>query len=224
MELRHYGSPEALAQASADFIAERARRAIEARGEFVVALSGGPTPIPTWQRLRHADLAWEAVTIYQVDERVAPEGDPARNLTGLGQGLSPRRPRIVAMPVQEEDLEAAAAHYADLLPARFDLVQLGLGPDGHTASLVAGDPVLDVRDRLVAVTAPYRGWRRMTMTYPALARAEETLWIIASEESRDALASLVAGDGSIPAGRVASEHAVVLTDLAEAGVAERRQG
>lgn len=214
LELRGFASPDSLAQAGATFIAECASRTIAARGEFRVALSGGRTPIPTWQRLATLDLAWESITIFQVDERVAPEGDPDRNLTGLRDGLFPRTPRIVAMPVHELDLDAAAAHYAAGLPDRFDLVQLGLGPDGHTASLVAGDAGLDVADRLVTVTGEYQGRRRMTFTYPALARADETLWIVSGEDTRDALTRLLAGDLSITASRVTSTRSVLLTDLA----------
>lgn len=214
VQLRQFVSPDALARAGAAHIAECAHRAIAARGEFVVALSGGRTPIPTWRHLAALDLAWERVTVFQVDERVAPEGDPERNLTGLRGGLAPRTPRLVVMPVEDPDLEAAAARYGAALPDRFDLVHLGLGPDGHTASLVPGDPVLDVTDRLVGVTGEYQGRRRMTLTYPALARADETLWIVSGEDARDALTRLVANDASIPAGRVASIRSLVLTDLA----------
>jgi 6-phosphogluconolactonase len=213
MELREYASPDVLAQAAATHIAECASRAIAARGQFLVALSGGRTPIPTWEHLATLDLAWERITIYQVDERVAPEGDPDRNLTGLREGLFPRAPRIVAMPVDDLDLDAAAARYGALLPDRFDLVQLGLGPDGHTASLVDRDAALDVTDRLVTVTGVYLGRRRMTLTYPALARANETLWIVSQEETRDALTRLLAGDVSITAGRITSARSLVLTDL-----------
>lgn len=214
MRVREFATPQALAHAGAAHIAACAHRAIAARGEFVVALSGGQSPLLTWAHLATLDLAWESVTIFQVDERVAPEGDRERNLTGLREGLAPHTPRIVAMPVQDPDLEIAAARYAAALPARFDLVHLGLGPDGHTASLVPGDPVLDESDRLVSVTGEYQGRRRMTLTYPALARAEETLWIVSGEDARDALVRLVARDASIPAGRVHSPHSLVLTDLA----------
>ncbi|NNN09919.1 MAG: 6-phosphogluconolactonase [Acidimicrobiaceae bacterium] len=213
MQLREFTSPDALAQAGATFIAECASRAVAARGEFRVALSGGQTPLRTWEHLATLDLAWERFTIFQVDERIAPEGDRDRNLSGLRQGLSPRTPRIVAMPVEDSDVEGAAARYAAQLPDHFDLVQLGLGPDGHTASLVVGDPGLDVTDRLVTVTREYQGRRRMTFTYPALARAHETLWIVSGDDTRDALGRLLAGDESISAGRVGREYATVLTDL-----------
>ena len=212
MQLRVFASPDALAQAGAAHIAECASRAIAARGGFSMALSGGRTPLRTWEHLATLDLAWERITIFQVDERVAPEGDPDRNLTGLRECLASRTPRIVAMPVDELNLDAAAAHYAALLPNRFDLVQLGLGPDGHTASLVAGDAALDVTDALVTVTGEYQGRRRMT--YPALARADDTVWIVSGDDTRDALTRLLAGDVSIPASRVVSTRSLLLTDLA----------
>jgi 6-phosphogluconolactonase/glucosamine-6-phosphate isomerase/deaminase len=121
------------------------------------------------------------------------------------------------MPVWAHDLEAAAALYADELPPSLDLVHLGLGPDGHTASLVPGDPVLDVDDRDVALTGEYQGRRRMTLTYPVLNRARGILWLVTGEDKVDALARLRAGDGSIPGGRVATDHALVVADAAAAG-------
>jgi 6-phosphogluconolactonase/glucosamine-6-phosphate isomerase/deaminase len=160
------------------------------------------------------DLPWETMRIFQVDERVAPDGDPDRNLAHLRSSLRDVSPEVLAMPVGEPDLDAAAASYARSLPERFDLVHLGLGPDGHTASLVPGDPVLQVSDRLVAVTRPYQGRRRMTLTYTALARAEQLLWLVAGADKVDALARLMRGDQSIPAGRVEAGRSVILADAA----------
>jgi len=97
-------------------------------------------------------------------------------------------------------------------------VHLGLGPDGHTASLVPGDPVLEVTDALVAVTQPYQGHRRMTLTYPALARADQLLWLVTGADKREPLAKLLAGDESIPAGRVVAARSVVMADQAAADV------
>lgn len=159
-------------------------------------------------------LAGDAVSIFQVDERVAPDGDPERNLSQLEAELPAAAvERLHPMPVLDPDLDAAAARYAAELPASLDLVHLGLGPDGHTASLVPGDPVLEVRDRRVAPTAgEYQGRRRMTLTYPALETARRVLWLVTGSDKRDALAKLLAGDESIPAGRVVGASTVVICD------------
>lgn len=208
---------EAVAERGAEYVAERARAAVDEHGRFTLAVSGGRTP---WAMFAHltGKMPWEKVTIYQVDERVAPEGDPDRNLTQLRASLPPGGAADVrAMPVEAHDLEAAAADYAAALPAALDLVHLGLGPDGHTASLVPGDPVLDVLDRDVAVTGPYQARRRMTLTYPTLNRARQILWLVTGEDKVDALARLRAGDTSIPGGRVSSANALVIADAAAAG-------
>jgi 6-phosphogluconolactonase len=201
-----------LAARAASFVRERADAAVAARGRFTFAVSGGKTPWAMFSELAHEVVPWKAMEIFQVDERVAPDGDPDRNLTHLHQSLGEAPAKVLAMPVGDPDLEEAASAYAELLPGRFDLVHLGLGPDGHTASLVPGDPVLEVGDRLVAVTQPYQEHRRMTLTYPALARAEEILWLISGEDKREALAKLLAGDTSIPAGRVQARHSTILAD------------
>lgn len=201
-----------LAAHAARFVAQRARAAVDEHGRFTFAASGGKTPWAMFADLVRDEVPWSQVRIFQVDERVAPEGDPDRNLTHLRQTLGEAPAEVVPMHVEDPDLQAAAAAYADLLPNRFDLVHLGLGPDGHTASLVPGDPVLDVGDRLVAVTQPYQEHRRITLTYPALARADELLWLVSGEDKREALAKLVAGDRSIPAGRVQARRSTILAD------------
>jgi 6-phosphogluconolactonase len=209
-----------LATGSAGFVAERARTSVAHHGRFTFAVSGGKTPWAMFAELARHEVPWSAVQIFQVDERVAPAGDPDRNLTHLRESLGHSDPEVIAMPVEDPDLESAAAAYAKRLPDHFDLVHLGLGPDGHTASLVPGDPVLEVADRLVAVTQPYQGHRRMTLTYRALARAEEVLWLISGEDKREALAQLLAGDRSIPAGRVEARHSTILADASAAPGAE----
>ena len=161
-----------------------------------------------------AALPWDDVDVYLVDERVAPAGHPDRNVTALLAALPPDV--VHPMPVEHPDLEGAANRYAAELPEHLDLVHLGLGSDGHTASLVAGDPVLDVRDRLVAVTQGYLGRRRMTLTYPALEAAREIVWLVTGEEKADALVRLLARDPSIPAGRIANPRQLVVADAAAA--------
>ncbi len=204
---------EGLAHHGANYIAAAARDAVARRGLFTMAVSGGRNPWTMFGDLASCDMPWERTRIFQVDERVAPAGDDERNLTHLERSLSGVDVEVVAMPVQDEDLDAATAAYERGLPARFDLIHLGLGPDGHTASLVANDPVLDVSDRLVALTAPYQGRRRMTLTYPALARTEQLLWLITGEEARGALTALLRGDETIPAGRVSAPRSLIMTDL-----------
>jgi beta-phosphoglucomutase len=201
-----------LAVKAAGFMADRIRSAIAANGTFTCAVSGGQTPWLMLAELAEHDLPWSSVEIYQVDERVTPDGDPERNLTHLRQILGSLPVTLIPMPVTDPDLEAAAAAYASRLPARFDLVHLGLGADGHTASLVPGEPVLEVTDRLVAVTGPYQGHRRMTLTYPALARAEEAMWLVTGAGKHDALDRLLAGDRSIPAARVQARRSVIFAD------------
>src|ERR1017187_240188 len=213
-QLREFADDAALARAAAAFVAQRAVEAVAAHGSFVFAVSGGRTPWAMFAELASCPMPWPETVIFQVDERVAPDGDESRNLTNLVRSLGDVRPTIKPMPVNEADLDRAGDRYAASLPERFDLVHLGLGPDGHTASLVPGDPVLDVSDRLIALTSPYQGQRRMTMTYPALARADQVLWLITGADKREPLAKLVAGDTSIPAGRVEAGRSLILADKA----------
>lgn len=183
-------------------------------GRCSLALSGGSSPGPVFERLAAARIDWERVDVFQVDERVAPDGDDARNLTGQRAALLDRVPcRTFPMPVTATDLDHAARRYADDLPAELDVVHLGLGDDGHTASLVPGDPALDIVASTVAITGDYRGHRRMTLTYPALHRARRIVWFAAGASKRPMLERLVAGDATIPGGRVASDRAVVVTDV-----------
>ena len=222
MEIRVLATAVAVAEAGASIIAAEARAAVAARGRFIMAVSGGHTPWEMLRALAREEVPWASVYVAQVDERVAPAGDPDRNLTHLHDSLlehAPLRPdQIYAMPVESPDLEAAAKRYALMLqqiagsPPVLDLVHLGLGPDGHTASLVPGDPVLDVTEADVALTRPYQQRRRMTLTYPMLNRARRILWLVTGGEKADVLARLRDGDVSIPAGRVRREHALLLAD------------
>jgi len=212
-------SPAEVARAAADYVARRARASVEDHDRFHFAVSGGHTPWQMFAELAAEEVPWAQVVLYQVDERVAPDGDPARNLTHLRESLGDAPAEVRAMPVGAANLHDAAASYAALLPDRFDLIHLGLGPDGHTASLVPGDPVLDVTDRLVAVTAPYQDHRRMTLTYPALARADQLLWLVTGADKRGPLAQVLAGDPSVPGGRVVAPRSLVLCDTAAGGEA-----
>jgi 6-phosphogluconolactonase len=216
LELLVVPDGDAVAQQGADLLAQLIRAAVAEHGSCSMAVSGGKTPRAAFARLAKEDLPWDRLTFFQVDERLAPDGDADRNLTHLREALAGAPARIDAMPVTDPDPDVAAAAYAGRLPERFDVVHLGIGEDGHTASLVPRDPVLDVDDRLVAVTAVYLGRRRMTLTYPALARADRIVWLVAGAEKRDALHRLLAHDPSIPAGRVSSARAVVLCDVASA--------
>jgi 6-phosphogluconolactonase len=211
-ELRVLPDPASLAGAAAAFLADRARAAVAAAGTFRFAVSGGRTPWEMFAELSAEDVPWPEVVIYQVDERVAPPGDPERNLGHLREALGSAPAEVRPMPVEGADLAAAAAGYGASLPSSFDVVHLGLGPDGHTASLVPGDPVLEVTDRLVALTGLYQGHRRMTLTYPGLARARQLLWLVSGDDKREALSRLLDGDRSIPAGRVEAEASLVMAD------------
>jgi len=219
-------TPDSVARRAAAVIAEEARAAVAGRGRFVLAVSGGHTPWVMLRELADADLPWASIYLVQVDERVAPAGDPDRNLTHLRESLLDRAPlaagNVHAMPVEAGDLDRAAAQYDATLegiagsPPELDLVHLGLGPDGHTASLVPGDPVLNVSDRDVAITAAYQGRRRMTLTYPIINRSRRILWVVTGTEKAPALTRLVNGDKSIPAGRVRRDRAVLIADQAAA--------
>ena len=217
---------DAVAVEAAKIIAAEAREAVAARGRFIMAVSGGHTPWQMMRALAAQDVPWKSVQLAQVDERVAPAGDPDRNLTHLRESLLPQAPlppgQIHAMPVEEINLESAAADYTRTLqqiagsPPMLDLAHLGLGSDGHTASLVPGDPVLKVQDKEVALTGRYMGRRRMTLTYPMLNRSRRILWLVTGAEKSEMFPRLRDGDPLIPAGLIRSDNALVLADRAAA--------
>jgi 6-phosphogluconolactonase len=220
IETKIFPDADAASRYAAEAVAAAGREAVEARGEYDLALSGGKTPWAMIGLLGEMEaMPWEEVHIYQVDERVAPPGDEVRNLTHLVQMLSiDHQATLRPMPVTSRDLELSAAEYEVHVPERLDLVHLGLGPDGHTASLVPGDSVLEVDDRRVAMTGDsYQGHRRMTLTYQALAAARQILWLVLGDAAREPLAKLLAGDTSIPAGRVENDNMLVVADEAAAG-------
>jgi 6-phosphogluconolactonase len=227
MTLEVLPDPQSTAERAAAILAADARATVAVRGKFAMAVSGGHTPWVMLRALANEDVPWAAVQVFQVDERVAPDGDPDRNLTHLHESLLAHAPikreQIHAMPVTLPDLDAAAKQYSATLrdvlgtPPVLDLAHLGLGPDGHTASLVPGDPVLNITDADVGVTGVYMAHRRMTLTYPMLNRSRKILWLLTGAEKAAMLPRLQTSDPTIPAGRISSAQAVVLADKAAAG-------
>jgi 6-phosphogluconolactonase len=228
-----YTDDHGVARKAAAIIADAARVAATSRGRFIMAVSGGHTPWLMLRTLADDELPWQHVQVFQVDERVAPAGDPDRNLAHLRASLLDRVPlpadHIHAMPVEAADLDRAAGQYARTLeevagsPPVLDLVHLGLGPDGHTASLVPGDPALDVTDADVALSGPYQGHRRMTLTFPIINRSRLVLWLVTGGEKAQTLVRLRDGDRSIPASRVRQDRALVLADRAAAARLDRNE-
>jgi len=222
---------EALAERAVEIVIRAAADAIDERGLFVWAVSGGTTPRRLLELLsERRDLEWARTHLFQVDERLAPEGDPDRNATMLDEALLTESFRSIhtpagiwLMPVTADDPDAAADDYARSIdavagsPVVFDLVQLGMGSDGHTASLVPGDPILDVTDRDVALTNTYNGRRRMSLTWPVLDRAKELLWVIGGASKQEAVQQFLNNDPGIPATLPTQARATVLLDEAAAG-------
>lgn len=229
--LKVLDTPENVASAAAVYIGELAQHCISERGRFSIALSGGTTP---WQMLRSLSGQahdWDRWHVFQVDERVAPADDESRNLLQIRKNFTDKTGtgiRLHAMAVEAPNLDAAADRYSSELQAHcghppvLDLVQLGMGADGHTASLVPGDPVLDVEHADVAISATYQGCRRMTLTYPVINRARHVAWLITGGGKTPALRQMLQQDTSIPAARVSQEHAVVFADNAAAATITKR--
>lgn len=204
-------STHLLGAAAADEVAVALGRAVAARGRATLAVSGGNTPAPMFSALAALDLSWHAIDVFQVDERFAPAGGPARNATA--QAVLPGR--FHPMPVDDGDRAGAAARYAASLPEVFDCIHLGLGDDGHTASLIPGDPALDEENLTVALTGPYQGRARMTLTRPVLDRARQVVWLVSGRSKRARVAQLMQGDPSIPAGRIRAPGVLVLDPAAD---------
>ncbi|MFA6223621.1 MAG: 6-phosphogluconolactonase [Desulfomonilaceae bacterium] len=227
MKIKVFADEYSVAQEAAAIIAAEAREAVADRGRFVMALSGGRTPWAMLRSLIALDVPWERVLLAQVDERVAPVGDPLRNLTHISEILLQNHridpKQVYAMPVEEEDLSSAASRYATILreiagaPPVLDLVHLGLGPDGHTASLLPEDPVLEITGEDVALTGLYQGTRRMTLTYPIINRSRMILWLVTGGEKTEVVERLWNGDQSIPCGRIRRDNSLILADTAAAG-------
>jgi 6-phosphogluconolactonase len=227
MKIEIFQDADAVAQEAAKFIAAEARAAVAEHGRFIMAVSGGHTPWVMLRALAEEHVPWDKLHLFQVDERVAPAGHPDRNLTHLRESLLSHAPlpeeQVFPMPVEANDLQQAAAEYAAVLsniagsPPVLDLVHLGLGPDGHTASLVPGDPVLEISSADVGITGIYQKRQRMTLTYPVLNRSRRVLWVATGSEKLAMLARLRKADPSIPGGRVVQERALVLADRAAVG-------
>jgi 6-phosphogluconolactonase len=227
MEVEVLNDSDAVAQRAAAIIAANARMAIASRGKFTMAVSGGKTPWIMLRELAGEQLDWSKVHIFQIDERIAPAGDPDRNLTHLNDSLlshaSIPPEQIYAMPVEIADPEKAAKQYEKKLqevvgnPPVLDLAHLGMGPDGHTASLIPNDAALNITDRDVAVTGVYQGRKRLTLTYPIINRSRKILWLVNGAEKQPMLKRLLDADPAIPAGRILQDHAVLLADRNASG-------
>ena len=235
-ELRVIDDAAGVAKTAADFVSRQAREALALKGSFTMAVSGGRSPWAMFAHLADEDVAWESVSIWQVDERIAPAGDPDRNAVGLFDAVRGLPITVHPMPVDalldtgplgagdgattdEQLIAAVCANYAESLPERFDLIHLGLGCDGHTASLVPNDDVLHVTDAAVAVTSnAYQGRRRMTLTYPALGRCEQVLWLVTGADKAAPLSALLTGDAAIPASHVRAPRSLVVADRAARGM------
>ena len=226
MKIEVLANDDAVAKAAAGVIAAEARAAVAARGIFTLAVSGGKTPWAMLKDLASEEVPWSQVHVFQIDERIAPEGDTDRNLTHLHESLLGNAPipkeNIHAMPVNAADPAEGAKEYEQTLqefcgnPPVLDMAHLGLGPDGHTASLIPGDPVLGVVDRDVALTGVYQDRNRMTLTYPMINRSRKILWLATGAAKVPMIVRLKAADPTIPGGRISQEQALLLTDTAAA--------
>ncbi len=214
---------------AADVMAAAISSSIDRSGRCLLALSGGSTPEPVFQALANHDLLWDKVTILQVDERLVPAGDPARNLEQQQSAFGHLGASWLPMPI--DDLLAAsvapdaAARQASIMdrfcvelielagdPPILDVVHLGLGDDGHTASLVPGDPLLAEMRDYVGTSELYNGSRRLSFTRPVLDRARMVVWLVSGSAKAEPLGRLLTGDMTIPAGLIRPAHSVVLAD------------
>jgi 6-phosphogluconolactonase len=226
MRIQVLPTADAAAARAAGWLRAEIGRASAQRGRCLVALSGGRTPWRMLRELRRLRVHWHDLQVFQTDERVVPANDERRNSRQIADllvapnGLA--ADQFHAMPVERDDLRAGADEYARLLaefggsPPVFDVVQLGLGADGHTASLVPGDRLLRERTATVGVSVAYQGVTRMSLTFPVLDAARHRLWLVTGADKAAALGQLWAGDESVPAGQVAREAAFVFADVAAA--------
>ncbi len=218
--------PSDTAALAADWFAARITEDVRERGRCVIALSGGQTPWKMLEELITRNVPWHALQVAQVDERVVAIDDPRRNFARLYELLCKRgrleEKQLHAIPVERPDPDLAAREYARMLevlagsPPMIDVVQLGLGSDGHTASLLPGDATLKITDRDAAATGLYAGTRRITLTLPCINRACARLWLVGGAEKAPRLRELLKGQGDTPALRISRDNAVVFADAAAA--------
>lgn len=230
MKIHRQPDANLLAIEAAAFIAQRSRKAISARKQFSLALSGGKGPHRMFEALAKEDVQWKFVHLFQVDERTAAADSPERNWHAIRRLLLDRidipGEQVHPMPVELDDLHAAADRYSATLRqslgsvVTFDLVHLGLGDDGHTASLLPGDPAIESTDDVI-VSCEYQGFRRLSLTFPVLSRARQRLWLVAGTAKSKVLKSTVDGDISIPAGRVNRSATVFFVDEAAAAMLDK---
>jgi 6-phosphogluconolactonase len=229
MKIHIEADADDLALEAAAWIGEQARRAISERQAFSLALSGGRGPHGLFEALAREKIAWERVHLFQVDERAAPLESPERNFRAIVALLVDRVSipceQLYPMPVAREDLQAAAADYAATLarvlgPGRvLDLVHLGLGEDGHTASLLPGDPAPE-SGAPVIVSMEYQGLRRLSLNYHVLSSARQRCWFVTGAAKSEVLPRAVDGDPGIPAGRIEREEAWFFVDQAAGAMLE----
>ena len=209
--------PDEWVEAAADALEAAICESIDERGHCVLGISGGSTPNEVFATLGRRSLPWDKLTLVQVDERIAAIGSGARNLVSQLEAFTGLAVRWLPLPVAAPISEGIAdfvdgLHLAAGTPPAIDVLHLGLGSDGHTASLVPGDPVLDVVDADVAVTGVYKGNRRITLTRPVLDNARLVVWLIKGSGKAEALAQMLAGDPSIPAGLLRPARSIVVAD------------
>ena len=202
--------PHGAASEAAAWLARQLRNAVARRGRATVALSGGSTPALMLAELAQLAVPWVATTVFQVDERVAPDGNPDRNASLL-EPLRSRSATINLMPVTAADLDAASHQYAALMPERLDVVHLGVGDDGHTASWPPGDPVIHAGG-VVAISGEYKGRVRMTLTVPAVNAARHRLVLATGSPKATIIERWMLHDHALPIERVSRTNTLVVLD------------
>ncbi len=229
MKIQIEADADALAREAAAWIGQQARSAIAERSMFSLALSGGRGPHGLFEALAREKIDWQRVHLFQVDERAAPLESPERNFRAIVALLVERVAipceQLYPMPVAGADLEAGAADYAATLERALgpglvlDLVHLGLGEDGHTASLLPGDSAPE-SGAPVIVSMEYQGFRRLSLNYQVLSGARRRCWYVTGAAKSEVLVRAVDGDPGIPAGRIEREDSWFFVDRAAGALLE----